>query len=86
MQPTLYRIWWMTRVPATDEQTFHLPVSSPTEGMKVYSALAQYDLFLEKNGFIGNFANTGGMEVSTDGGATWEEWTDDDGCTIEELS
>jgi len=65
------RVWWCPQVPM---KSFHVPVESPEEAIKMIDALARYDLFQYNNNIKPDYANAGGLEVFEDG--EWVEWYD----------
>ena len=83
-----YRVWWIPKV-GPKAPIFYVPVYSIVQAKLVLLALAQYDLFLEKNKLMGDWGNAGGLEMREHipplNPGEWEEWTTKDGDHIDEL-
>lgn len=71
------RVWW---IPNPPRKPFYFPVISVMEGIRIYSALMKYDLYLGK--LITD--NAGGLEVKEQFGK-WEEYYNEDGDDISEI-
>lgn len=79
----LYRIWHASQPQgARRSHIFNRNVSSVEEALLVLDVLAKYDLFLPDDTIV---ANAQGLEISRDGGDTWEEWEDEWGDDICEV-
>ena len=56
---------------------YQVNVETPKEGRTLLTALALYDIFLTKNGLLGDYANAGGVETRYENGE-WEAVEEDD--------
>lgn len=62
------KVWWIPQVPG---KAFEVAVASITEGRKLCSVLADYDLFQFTHRIKPDYANAGGISRFEDG-----EWYD----------
>lgn len=76
------RVWWLPQLgcPAT----FHVPVETVAEGVKMINTLAEYDRFQLRNRIKPDYCNAGGLQMldtddDTDGPCgSWVDWCDEE--------
>jgi hypothetical protein len=67
------RIWWIPQVPG---KAFEWPVADLAQAALMLDALAGYDDFQFAERVKGDYCNTGGLQIFTNG---WEDWEDEEG-------
>lgn len=65
------RVWHIPQVPG---EAFHVPVTSPTDAIRVMTILAEYDAFQFTQHVKPDYCNVAGLEVWD--GDNWTEWSD----------
>lgn len=77
------RVWHIHQIPC---KSFHVPVSSPDEAIKILGVLADYDLFQFENHIKPDYSSAQGLEEWNEAEQEWVEWNSDDGLDIREYT